>query len=342
MKPGATVAAWLRPCGRGDPGGGMINVRHPRRFGLVGLALLFLTGVPRLAAPARADKLPDDPVEKFRLALLQYKSRLRGPAPKAGPPVREKDLTAAAAKVVTLSDLSRALLLVEWAQSLPTAMDADRFVVRIYLDLTKRFLAKAKRVLARGTATSQVAVARLVEEAIIAAGEVMDTRPTVGPPRAALNKAEQATLNAELTGAVKELVALAGRTKVDRVRVAIAGALGGFPRRATLSTPTLKGMLAPRYPLATRVAAARALARMVEIVSGTETIRGSEPGVTNRDTGRSRQSADLDEVLEITKEAVPAAAAGLADASPLVRRPCATALHTAAGALSSQIGVVYR
>src|SRR5262245_20950304 len=85
------------------------------------LPLLGLAVVAGLLAPAaaRPERLADDPVEKFKQALTleynkSYQATLRGPALRLALEHRRKQLKEAAKNVKSLSDLSQALLLLEW------------------------------------------------------------------------------------------------------------------------------------------------------------------------------------------------------------------------------------
>lgn len=309
---------------------------------------LLLALASTLVLPAMASAQPQkskDPVEQFRQALLleknkpsiDYKSVLGRVALKNAIQFRDKNLKEKAAKITLTSDLSRALLLLEWPDVDPdlpptNAFDRASQVIEIKLrkELADRLAARVRATFARGSVTAQGATATIVGETAIAVNDQIasrfqkKTRP--GEDLLYLEKV--------IAGLAPDLAKLALATTNDRVRVATATALGEFFNNAKVSGPALRGLLNSRYPLATRKAAALALATLAEYCSGTENIRGSEPGVSAPETRRNKRALASGLILEIIAHTIPASALGMSDASPDVRRPSVAALRESATALS--------
>src|SRR5262245_7272591 len=120
----------------------MVVMKQPRLPLRVALASLTLAGILAVSASSQSKKPSDDPVEQSRLALLRY----RTPLLDSPTETFRADLKAAAKKISKIGDLSRMLLLEEWAPALTRTTKEDRFIVQQYLGNLERFRKSAQAV----------------------------------------------------------------------------------------------------------------------------------------------------------------------------------------------------
>jgi HEAT repeat protein len=282
---------------------------------------------PRLS-PAEADKLrlEADPVEAFRRALKLeqnpvYKSQLKEKELKGVMDFRRKNLERAAARVRTLSELSRALLLIEWGsfeRAGERRPEAPEFDVELRLvdqavrtAMTRRFVQRMKNAVQRGAPNRQVALANLIGETVSGAANLGDDR---------------LRLYTSLAPLVEDLIFLS-RSPRPVVRAAAARAMGQFPSIPDKVVPALRRLLESDPSATVRESAATALATLVQVVSGRETSRRSEPGVSVRESRPTIQTFGVRERVAVGARVVPAAALGLNDSCAAVRRAAANALR---------------
>jgi HEAT repeat protein len=274
------------------------------------------------AGRAGAAPLPRDPVEDFRRALEQ--AMLQDPRSLRYNQARiVKDLEDKAAAVVSLADLGRALLLLEWSQ-FPKDPKLARITPRIRRRMANRFIAGVKAAAEGTNADRQIAACNLVGETITAAGD-LDER--VGGP-VSERRTGDLELYQTLVKVADPLIQLS-KTKNPRVREAVARALSQFSKSPEV-VPALGNLLDradPANDLATRRAAAEAMTTLALILTGGETLRSSEPGVMRRDTRYSKALFGHEDYAKIGARVVTAATRGLTDPSPAVRRASSAALR---------------
>ncbi|MFM7148348.1 MAG: HEAT repeat domain-containing protein, partial [Gemmataceae bacterium] len=310
--------------------------------------LMLVTGLVLAGSSgSRAQVLPKDPVEQFKEALLlernwptSYKSRMDADedALKLALDFRKKNLTEKAAKLATLSELSRALLLIEWPKpvkpsDLRTYPLFDQSSFEIEGEVRKKMgdqFIKMVREATRKPANSADEVARLtatldlVGETVASAGDLQD---------------ENLVLYRELEPLAKDIATLADAPS-DEVRRYAAKALGQFPYNARVACAALEKLLTTENQETTRLAAATALASLVQSASSNQPIKGSEPNVSVREVRKSAKLFSLPEVVQLLRQVVKVAGIGMNDASPAVRRECAQAMRQSAETLTFQIKVL--
>ncbi len=292
-----------------------------------------------------ADRFPDDPVEKFKQALLLETSKKSGYKSKLGEDptafryalkYRQDTLTKAEQDLRTASDLSRALLLLEWPRPAATRSELEaetkfeREARKIEEGVRKKMtdrLVRAVRDVFRtpvatpDDATRQIAMANLVGETVAAAD----------PQERAMKG-----LYDELQKLAKDLADLSTSPRYP-VREAAARALGQFPDNSAIAAAALGKLLDRSNPESTRKAAADALQTLVLNVSANQPMRGSEPGISTRETRRLGKALPLDEIVTLVKNVAQAGGAGLGDPSVAVRRSAITALRHAAETLAFEV-----
>lgn len=295
-----------------------------------------------------AERFPEDPVESFRRALvlennksINYKSRMDidDKALDLALRFREANLKRAASKLVTASDLSRALLLIEWPR-LPrnirdreaeTKFDSGAREIerRLREDLAKRFIQQVRQTLkgqplTKDDVAKQEATINLAGETVASAGDLED---------------ESLLLYKPLEPLVEDLAALAS-AKNSKVREAAARALGQFPNSPKIAAHALKQLLSRDNSEVIRKAAANGLLTLAQTVSSNQPIRGSEPGVSVRETRRTGRIFFLPEIAALVTEVAHAAGIGLDDPSIAVRRVCVNALRQAAETLAFEVKIL--
>jgi HEAT repeat protein len=245
------------------------------------LGAVLLTGFIVLAArgfcPA-ADALPD-PVTRLQDAL-----QVKG------------DLSAAAAEIKSLGDLSHALLLKEW--------HGTGAEVPVRNNLADRFQKGVQQVVSSGSLEERLAVARLMGEIGITARNLSLDRPFFRG------------LLARLT---PDLIQLTKPSQPVSVRQAAAQSLGQVEGEIKLLEPAFKSLLALDNPPEVRVATAEAFGNILQI---------AYKELTREATGASlsaaRESSRLPKRIDLVQRArliLPLASAGLD-----VRQPAAVRL----------------
>ena len=321
---------------------------------LAGAVLLF-------GGVAWADRLDKDPVDQFRQALILetdkgvgYTNQLKGDSLDKALAFRRQNLNDTAAKLVSLSDLSRALLLVDWPP-LDAELGADaaddkkaesfeagsrKIVTALRSKMAARFNKGVKSVLQnpRSSHAAKVAVANLIGETIVKASGQGDAKVDDKKPAGKGDAPGKARLVADIDtkGFADELAKLTNDPN-ERVDVAVAGALGQFREQPKVVGPALKRLLASNHGEATRLAAATSLVNLSESISNKVSLKGSEPGVTPAESRRFRLDLDPEDILDIVKQVTDAASAGLGDSSVGVRRQCIAAIRNVAGEIPSAV-----
>ena len=321
---------------------------------LAGAVLLF-------GGLAWADRLDKDLVDQFRQALILetdkgvgYTNQLKGDSLDKALAFRKQNLNDAAAKLVSLSDLSRALLLVDWPP-LDAELDADaaddkkpesfeagsrKIVTAVRSKMATRFNKGVKSVLQspRSSHAAKVAVANLIGETIVKASGQGDAKIDDKKPAGKGDAPGKARLVSDIDtkGFADELAKLTNDPN-ERVDVAVAGALGQFREQPKVVGPALKRLLAGSHGEATRLAAATSLVNLSGSISNKVSLKGSEPGVTPAEPRRFSLDLDQEDLLEIVKQVTDAASAGLGDSSVAVRRQCIVAIRNVAGEIPSAV-----
>ncbi len=271
--------------------------RAPR----LALSALLVAAVWLLPAPAPAQRFAPDPVEALREALRQDRDPMDN---KDLLKYREDTLNARQKAIVSLGDLSRALLLQEWSgqQRAIALMDIDD---KVYKELTTRFKAGAEKALERGDPTVKRATALLLAETAVTArasgrntGEVQALVTSLAPSLAKASTAPE-----------------------PGVREAAARSLGLVNPTATVALPALDAILS-RDDAGPRRAAAEALVNL-----GTVSFRTEREPAAGRDPDVLRK-----ELAEMGTGIVTLAGKVLSrpDPDPVVRRVCVDAMQVIA------------
>lgn len=298
---------------------------------------------PLLAAP-----FAKDPVEQFRQALqlennksITYKSRIENDdkALDYALEFRRKNLEAAARNLKTTSDLSRALLLIDWPRTPRSRVERDAetkydkgsrdIEAEIRKRMAQEFVKQVQQVIQTVAATPdevarKVATANLVGETMASAGDLQD---------------ENLLLYNEFEPLAANLAGLMTAPSY-RVREAAARALGQFPNSPKIAGQALRLLLDPKNPESTRRAAADALFNLAQVVTPNQPVRSSEPGVSVRETRRPGKVFLLPDVAAVVTQVTQAAGVGLDDTSVGVRRQCMNAIRQAAENLPAEIKVM--
>lgn len=309
------------------------------RFGLLLVALI-------CALTAQAERFPEDPVEQFKQALLLensrslfYKNKLEDDAAalKLAVQFREQNLEKAAKNLKTASELSRALLLIDWptppkdkfGRDSETKYDRESRDIerKVRSEMIARF-GKLVRQAFETEATSvdagarQIATANMVGETVGSAGIVTDDLLVA--------------LYADLQPLAKDLAKLTASPQF-RVREAAARALGQFPLSPKVASEALAVLLKGDNPASTRKAAADALQTLALNVSTNRPIKGSEPGISVREVRKSAKIFELDEVVALVKNVVRAATPGIQDPDASVREAAVGVLRQSSEALAFEV-----
>jgi HEAT repeat protein len=289
-------------------------MRSSLRSSLVVLSLAVLSGVLGLA---RADRFPPDPVEELR-QTLKTNFAIRDPAylrrldaakdeterRKIEDDERDKVWAKRVAALHSIDDLRRALLLQEWPED--RGIGEEGPAIKNKTAIAKRFRTEIEQVLLHGTPVRQIAALNLLTESGTStrtAREYAETTRSLAP----------------------ELVKLVDREKNPAVRSAAARTLGLMYADPTVARPALAKLLASDN-LQERRAAAGALPNMVRVVAQ---LNASSAGTT-------KLSADLKDIIAVTKAVAPLAGQGLADSDLQVRRLCAEAFEQGCAILASR------
>lgn len=268
-------------------------------FVLAFLALAVLVG---LTAAVLADPFAPDPVEELRRVLRQ---------PERDPEARRKALTRSAANLRTLGQLRRALSLDqgEWLD-VGSIDDTDRLAAvdrQVREELIQRFGEQLRRVLQASDATSRRAAVDLLAE--------MGTKVR-GPGAGRGGLARDFTQD----------LAATVRRDTGEVRAAAARALGRIHADPQMAVPTLAWLLTNGDDPG-RLAAAEGLADMVQTVE--KLINQGKTSIT--------LGLNPEDLVPVGVAVAPAAAQGLTDAVPAVRRAAADGLRQVAASVARQI-----
>ena len=334
---------------------------------LAGAVLLF-------GSAASAQRLDKDPVERFRQALIVetdkgvgYSNVLKGQSLEKAVRFRRANLTKAADNLVSLSELSRALLLVDWPAinaDLPIEpekgdakkdkddeigkkldnFDAEsrKIVTEIRAKMAGRFNKGVLNILRNPGASdaAKIAVANLVGETVVKASDQGEVRPADekrGPGKIDAGPAKLRLVSDIDIKAFADQLSQQTNEANERVLVAVAGALGQFRENPKLVGPALKRLLASNHTEPTRLAAAAALLNLSASISNKVSVKGSEPGVTPAEPRRFRRELEPEDILDLFKQLSDAASAGLGDSSVTVRLQCITAMKNIASEVTSAI-----
>src|SRR5262249_31917176 len=148
---------------------------------------------------------------------------------------RKKNLNDAANNVKSLSDLSLALLLLEWPVTRSSgesdfALRSRPIEQAVRKGMTQRFVAGLRKVMTGGKPGRQVAVANLTGETVSGASDLPD---------------ERLALFEGLSPLTDDLVKLT-KSSNAQVRAAAARALGQFPTKPAIVSKAMKDLLADK------------------------------------------------------------------------------------------------
>ncbi|HEY7425922.1 MAG TPA: HEAT repeat domain-containing protein [Gemmataceae bacterium] len=256
------------------------------------LALLVLAAGLSLSAAIRAQGMDGDPVDRLRLALEANYPDV---------PTRDQSVKQCLAGLRSLSDLQRAVLLVEWHESFPDAAAAAVDQAN-QAQLMEWFHSSVRRVLRQGDPPAVAAmIARLAEMADTAraSGEPIDVVRRFGP----------------------ELADLVIQGPPSR-RAAAARTLAQIEPPVFVAVPALGDLLQAKEA-ELRLAAADGFANLIHnalqaVGSGAAVVR----------------PAPRSELVLVASSVLPAVHHGLDDARPEVRRRCLETIGLAAAALT--------
>jgi HEAT repeat protein len=240
----------------------------------------------------------------------------------------------------TPAEMTQALLLTEWVDMgrKPTPPDPEdrsfksqvptiEFAVR--KKLAARLVKSTETELASGGGERQRALAELMSE----------TMPEI------FNSIEDLPLYDDLARALsKPLANLANNKRASvQARAAAARTLarcyhkaGGTPDKDIVGDG-LRGALTPTNPEPVRRAAATGMEELVRFASGTEPMRGSEPGVSLREARGNNKRVPRGARLDMAARVARVAAAGKDDPSPAVRGLCTQAIRQSAELLRTEV-----
>jgi HEAT repeat protein len=213
-----------------------------------------------------------------------------------------------------------------------------------------RLVSETRKAFKSGPPALQVGVATLLGETVSALagdlGEQERERSRAREASKGLGKDPQVKpkdeardlLYSKLLDLVDDLKELA-RSRSPEVRTAVARALGQFSKKPEVSASALRTLLVPgaSNPVATRREAANSLLTLVQAVSGTEPERSSEPGVSTRETKRTRPLFSDNDQIAVVAAVAPVAAQGMTDPDPVVRSTSAAAMSESASALQQVV-----
>ncbi len=296
-------------------------------------ALLAAMLVP--AAPAAP--LSPDPVEVFRLALLQ--ERPLTPTPESLQ-IRRQKLEEAARNLRSLGDMSRALLLLEWrsGQLRPQEADIDRQIRQMVIENFERGL---RAIMRSGDVQQRIAAANLIGETVSGARrqdiETVETELLLRPsPDKRTGPAGFRYLRDRMKKMAGDLDNLANDPSPE-VRISAARALGNIEGDPKEVAPALQRLIRAAEPTVRQAAAAAILnALQVVIQLSNERISLQNPledlpeEPTDVDLARARYRG---EPLRSITQFVPVASGSLEDSDPAVRRLCVEACRKSSAAL---------
>jgi HEAT repeat protein len=314
----------------------------------LGCALVAVAAVRAQRAEGLERPLPPN-VETFRQALLQERKAGFEDNPELLK-YRRKNLTEKAAKLTSLVELSRALLLLEWAGSENTfnpklaILDAE-----VRDDIAKRFKAKMEQTVADAPDDQKMAAAQLLGESAVNARKQSNTDISSTPggdvkdatERKRLQLLKVRFLKDRLSELAPTMVALT-QSKNPQVRQAGAAALGLILPDPAVSVPALEKMLESKN-VADRRSAATALRQQVEIAADEQRKSlGLDVEPIFEGDSKALLAAQIrgqmrGEPIRTGLRVVPAAARGVTDPDSEVRRQSTEAWQQAALALSDLI-----
>jgi HEAT repeat protein len=262
------------------------------------------------ASPARAD-----PVEDLRQALGAFE--LGQEFNQTALNYREETLKKYVAALKTLGDLRRALALTEWKDGPGSPVNVQRIDHRARAEVADRFAKGTQAIVAHGGATSRLAVARMLADMGVSVRALLRKEKTLD-----LDKKEIEVLVPDRHGFARGLTPQMVQLTRDQhpaVRAAAARALGKTNPNPDQAATALRKLL-EGDGVEQRRAAAAALLEMVQVVARLQKRGQAQTGV----------EAFPGDVIEISKEVVPAAGVALRDPDVGVRRTALAALRQAA------------
>jgi HEAT repeat protein len=299
-----------------------------------GLAVLLLALASAAAVKAAPPPPPDENVEAVRLILQQSKV-----SSQIG------RLDAALDRIVSLSDLSRVLLLPEWA--FPTDEEGEEPwhppLVRTGLRevegrLMRRFETAFRNTIAHGDELQRISAVNILREMFTNVRRQWSETTT--REREKNTRAGAPELRARLRTMTPEV-----RVIIDdpsaKVRIAAANGLGAVEGDPTRIVPMLQKLLGDG-DVAVRRAAAEALANIIFLVAqAAADPLASRPDIDSRDVpvpgAEDRARSFTERSLRAIIEVVPVVAGGLSDEDVIVRRLCAIASRRSARVLADVI-----
>jgi HEAT repeat protein len=301
------------------------NRSWPIRLVLLGLFLL--GSYPAAPVSGRPDRAIPDPVDEFRKALkLEASDVLRVADAKSKSKqvqyalqFREKNLRGILAKMTSLGDLSRALLLQEWLQ-------VDSKVREAMLERFKTELQEALR----GPDP------RVVSAAAALIAEVSNNARKQEP--------QQSDVRNLLTGLAPELIKLTDKPDPS-VRAAAALALGQIQAPAKDVGPVLKKLLAAHNEPEVRRAASQALNDQIQFLVGLITTPGGSLTMAYEKPKSAPKDKDLPTIREEARDYSIAAldaftslpGAGLGDPDVEIRLQCTNTVGVIATGFRNQV-----
>jgi HEAT repeat protein len=297
-------------------------------------AALTILLVLLLLPAARGQRFKPDPVEKLKRILTDDYKLMQTNIARVGLREARATYTKKLQEAIdgigkSVSDTSRALLLLEWNRPKlsPSARPGD-FDLEVNLiegpartKLLARFIQTVGGSLETDSVARQVAICNLISETLSGSGDPLSDEELVkdlNPLAKALNKLAKSDAPAE-------------------VRVAAARALGRFFTEVEVAADAWKPMLRASEPPAVRRAAAESIEAMLFATSGVERLTASEPGVSTREKPLSKTSISRDALAKMATVLIPLAGTGAADEEVAVRLPAVRALQEAASALEETV-----
>jgi HEAT repeat protein len=268
-----------------------------------GIGILVLTAV--FTAPVLGDRLKPETVEKFRQALQQDKNEIEK-AKKDDPLLvyRKENLTKRAKALVSLGEMSRALLLPDWKLQ-PDAGDVREVDKEIFDQLVARFHEAVRAKLKDGSVAEQAGAASLIGETAAAARA------------SAFNPVD---LQTELSKLEPDLLRLLKLKSAPQAQAAAALALSNI--QTSLTKPDTSklaaalGELLSADNIEVRLAAIQALSNIAQVAS-------QELHKTSRGGGDPRAL-----LVDATATTIPVLGKTLASSQPLqVRRAGSEAMR---------------
>jgi hypothetical protein len=280
--------------------------RQARTAGAAALLLALAAGLP---GPARAQRLPPDPVDALAQALGRNPDATGAEALQQ----RERVLTARAKALHSVGDLARALLLDDWTHTHldPKMDDLDQ---KVWSGLADRFTADIRGALRPGGDPLRAQAAATLLGEMAGAAQAVGVR---------VNRVQ-----GRLADLAPELARLTqSREEPPAVRVAALLALGKIAPTAPEGLAAVERVLRSGA-VAGRRAAAEALISLIRVPTQATELNVNPVPVRPGAPAESPKVAPIP--LDLSERVVPVAALGLEDPDPEVRRLCLEAVHQAA------------